>query len=352
MTKSLEEFVTRDWEGWLEGLFLGESLSPAVPPIQGEAYHLYLHRIYSELSSAKSKDNFSKAAFGLLEATPLLPAFSERIYTLLHLMALLRCRGCKNYLTRVILDEVLLGLEYGAQDLHYVSLSVRGEFDVDDEFADFLRSSLPRSQDFRYSLLIFYILSARGARDAIDVLENLLRSVSSKIERTQLAHVLRDVIDRVGCSAFYRWQHAMRDSGKHEALSMFQETLRASIEWEELVSEGDFGFLLAAEAWPERSKGPEEILRIARTASSVGEEYVKKTLGVILGSQGEHGEALAWWLGGSLGLDASRVFRERVPPLVLQIDDKQEPLDVLMPEASLLQGIRIATERRGVRTWN
>lgn len=351
--EDFDSFAVGDWEDWIERLFLKKPVGTTFGAVRGEAYHLLLHRVYVSLGSLRSKDNFAKACFNLLETTPLLVDFAERLFTLLHLTALLRSRGSKAYLTRVILDEVLLGIEFGAQDLHLLALSVRGEFDVDEDFADYLRSSLLRFGDFRYALLVFYLISPRGAKDATDVLERLLLITGSKIERDQLSHVLRDVLDRIGCAAFYRWQHILRDSGKIEQVRLFHEVLRHAIEWEELARQGEFGLLLAVEAWSGHRKAtPEEVLRVAEAGALLGDDYARKTLALVLDYQGEDGENLGWWLGGSADLDATRVFRDEVPAVVLRMGDKQKAVDTSLPHALLLQRIWTESEHRRERTWN
>jgi hypothetical protein len=96
----------------------------------------------------------------------------------------------------MIQDEACLGIEFGGQDLHYLTIAVRGEFEVDEEFADYLRRSSRRIASFRYYLLVFYILSAKSGADAAEFTAVLLSSAKSRIEKRQLASVLLDVIER------------------------------------------------------------------------------------------------------------------------------------------------------------
>jgi len=348
-----DNFTIDQWEDWIARILLREPIDPPLEVLKTDILHLSLSRLYSQLESQIARDRFSRAILSLLEHTP--TSSVERLYTLLQLIVAVKCQGAKRFLSRMVRDETYLGLEFGGQDLHYLAVAVRGEFEVDDEFADYLRRSARRISDFRYSLLVFYVLSAKSGSDVAEYIAVPLSSAKSRAEKRQLANVLLDVIERVGSAPFYEWQSAMRDSGNTRVLQEFHALLRSAAKWADIATEGGFGMLLAAEAWSgHREFTARDIVHMASTVPEVGESRTRSTLATIWKERPklEKPGQSQWWLGGLVELDAGRVFKSPVPELVLRVNNHQHPLDARHPEAALLEGILLDSELKDVRSWS
>lgn len=138
-----EEFLNfsdTQWAEWITAFLRKDDPFPQVPVFE-DRYAEELISLFRRLKDLSASDRFSRGLATAFESTPPEPAFAERIYFELHVMAVATSLYGRNVLRQRLREGTFEGLEFARTPLQPLLLAVNGAYPIDSWLADYIRRS-------------------------------------------------------------------------------------------------------------------------------------------------------------------------------------------------------------------
>jgi hypothetical protein len=213
------------------------------------------------------------------------------------------------------MEEVLVGREFGAYDLHAFLISVFSRFDVDDDLVYYIQRRFPQFSDTRLQIASIRAVAIRNPAIAMNLVVMMLPLLSSSAPRKQVERVLTGMVEREGSKFLHEWY--VENEGEID--DAYTDGLRdsLSIVLEEVIEIDPYAKLLLAEI---RSSvevtRAEALAEIGGLAKRIDPDAVEQSISRIVQRQDANENALDF-------LDLSRyriAFRDEMPSAALISD--------------------------------
>jgi len=199
----MESWTANAWGEWLLRVLSGEVHTGV------HARDLDLHQqiidVYLGLKTAVARNRFGEGVVKAFEHTPIIPANTEMLYYLLHLLAYTHPFRGQERVHRYLLLDLLRPFVFEQQNLHTLLLMTTGKYEITDEIVDYIQRSARRHAEMEYLTACMRVLASRDRKLSIELLPVALAAIQTPAEAAALARYLKGFTSIYGYRGLYEW---------------------------------------------------------------------------------------------------------------------------------------------------
>ncbi|HEV7768474.1 MAG TPA: hypothetical protein VGQ76_25975 [Thermoanaerobaculia bacterium] len=303
----METRTTEEWSQWLKAVFRGDVV---VPPLNRDSEpHLDLIDVFDRLTTFGARQAFAEGVARTFAGMSTTRADSPYLYTLLHLVAYTHPESEVDRLRHHLFVGTFQQYTYEQASLHTLLLETLGEYPLTAELTNYIKRSVPRSNDPDYAAAAMRVLAIHDRTASLDLLMPSLARLNRREDVLVIASHMKGFVGSYGYEVVYEWcllnGRRLLDEATH-AMDWFIKGLTVRGVIDSPVRRADdqpFRTVLSAVVHGAlRPLAPVDVLTVASVAEVLKEELEPIFANILL-QQSRLGSRITLWSVSAYGQD-------------------------------------------------